>query len=114
MSTGEWIEYTVSVLKSGNYTLRLLVASAQTGGTGHITFNNTDVTGIQTVPNTGGWQQWVFVELPHIQLDSGVQVMRLTVDNAGYNISYLQFIEEIDLGELPEQDHERQGHADRA
>ncbi|MCX6122883.1 MAG: carbohydrate-binding protein [Ignavibacteriales bacterium] len=105
MSTGEWIEYTVSVTKAGNYTLRIQLASALTGGTGHISFNDKDVTGIQTVPNTGGWQQWVLVEIPHIQLDSGLQVMKLTVDNAGYNISYFQFKEEIDYGELPDMPH---------
>jgi hypothetical protein len=101
-NTGEWIEYTVNVLKAGNYTLRVLVASAQTGGAGHISFNDHDVTGIQTVPNTGGWQTWVIAEIPHIQLDTGVQVMKLTVDNSGFNISYFQFAEEIDWGKLPE------------
>jgi hypothetical protein len=102
MSTGEWIEYTVSVITTAKYTIRMRVASDLIGGTVHIAFNDHDVTGIQTVPNTGGWQQWVSLDIPHIQLDSGVQVMRLSVDNAGYNVTYVQFIKEIDIGKLPE------------
>ena len=105
MSTGEWIEYTVSVVRSGNYTLRMRMASAQTGGTIHVAFNGVDVTGIQTVPNTGGWQQYVWLDIPFVQLDSGVQVMRIIVDSAGYNLSYVQFIKEIVTEELPEMPH---------
>jgi hypothetical protein len=102
MSTGEWIEYTVSVVKAANYKLRMRVASALTGGTIHISFNDHDVTGIQTVPNTGDWQQWVWLDIPNVRLDSGLQVMKMSIDNAGYNVTLLQFVEEIDFGTLPE------------
>jgi hypothetical protein len=102
MSTGEWIKYTVSVLKAGVYKIRMRVASTLSGGTVHISFNDKDVTGMQTVPNTGGWQQWVWLDVSHIKLDSSVQVMKISVDNAGYNITFLQFIEDIDFGALPE------------
>lgn len=105
MSTGEWIEYTVSVVTKGTYKLRMRVASALSDGTIHVAFDDHDVTGIQTVPNTGGWQQWVWLDIPFVQLDAGVQVMRITVDNAGYNLSYLQFITEIDPETLPEMPH---------
>ena len=102
MSTGEWIEYTVSVATAGTYTIRMRVATALPEGTIHVAFNDHDVTGLQTVPTTGGWQQWVWLDIPFVQLDSGVQVMKIVVDSAGYNLSYIQFIEEVEHKELPE------------
>jgi hypothetical protein len=102
ISTGEWIRYTVSVLKTGVYKLRMRVASTSSGGIIHVSFNDKDVTDEQAVPNTGAWQQWVWLDVPHIELDSGVQVMKLGVDVGGYNVTYLQFIEDIDFGALPE------------
>jgi hypothetical protein len=102
ISTGEWIKYTVSVLKAGVYKLRMRVASTSTGGIIHVSFNDKDVTGEQAVPNTGAWQQWVWLDVSSVKLDSGVQIMKISVDNGGYNITYLQFIEDIDYGALPE------------
>jgi hypothetical protein len=102
ISTGEWIKYTVSVLKTGVYKLRMRVASTSSEGIIHISFNDKDVTGEQAVPNTGAWQQWVWLDVSSVKLDSGVQIMKISVDNGGYNITYLQFIEDIDYGALPE------------
>jgi hypothetical protein len=102
ISTGEWIKYTVSVLKTGSYKLQMRVASTSGGGIIHISFNDNDVTGQQLVPNTGAWQQWVWLEVPQVRLDSGVQVMKLSMDNGEFNITYLQFVEDIDYGKLPE------------
>jgi hypothetical protein len=102
ISTGEWIKYTVSVLKTGVYKLRMRVASTSGDGIIQISFNDKDVTGEQAVPNTGAWQQWVWIDVPQIKLDSGLQIMKINMDIGNFNINYLQFIEDIDFGELPE------------
>ena len=105
MNTGEWIEYTVSVAAAGNYTIRMRIATILTGGTIQVAFDDHNVTDIETVPNTGGWQQWVWLDIPFVQLDSGKQVMRITVANEGYNLSYVQFMQVIDPESLPEMPH---------
>lgn len=95
MSTDEWIEYTVRVVSAGKYTIRLRVASDLTGGAISFSFNDQAVTPVTTVPNTGGWQQWVWLEITGVQLDTGVQVMRMNINNTGYNVNYMSFIKEI-------------------
>ena len=78
----EWLNYTVSVVTAGTYTLTARVASAGAGGTFHIEFGGANVTGPLTVPNTGGWQVWTNVTAT-VTLAAGVQSMRFVVDTVG-------------------------------
>src|SRR5262249_9169657 len=55
---GEWLNYTVNVASAGSYTAAFRVASLGQGGTFHVEFDGTNVTGAITVPDTGGWQIW--------------------------------------------------------
>jgi len=79
---GEWLNYTVNVASAGSYTAAFRVASLGQGGTFHVEFNGTNVTGAITVPDTGGWQIWQSVSRT-ITLAPGVQVMRVVMDTGG-------------------------------
>ncbi|GAB5496067.1 MAG: hypothetical protein Phyf2KO_11470 [Phycisphaerales bacterium] len=73
---GEWIEYTVDVAHSGNYTGVARVASQVDNGAFRLEIDGADVSGRIDVPNTGGWQ--TYVDVPIIaQLDAGQHVIRL-------------------------------------
>jgi hypothetical protein len=62
---GEWIEYAwARVLGSGNYVLRIRVASSGPGGRFHVEVGGVNVTGTLTIPDTGGWQQWQTLSQP--------------------------------------------------
>jgi endonuclease/exonuclease/phosphatase family metal-dependent hydrolase len=96
IGAGEWLTYTVNVGTSGSYTITARVASAGSGGTFHIEFNGVDKTGALRVQNTGGWN--TYQDLPvTVELDAGVQVMRVVFDTNGPstgaigNLSYLRF-----------------------
>jgi endonuclease/exonuclease/phosphatase family metal-dependent hydrolase len=82
VGAGEWLNYTVNVATTGTYTLTARVASAGTGGTFHVNFNNVNKTGTMTVPNTGGWQTYRDVSVT-VSLTAGTQTMRLVFDTAG-------------------------------
>jgi probable HAF family extracellular repeat protein len=82
MTAGEWLNYTVSVAQSGTYSLAARVAANGTGGTFHVEFDGVNKTGSLTIPNTGGWQNWVDVTAT-VTLGAGTQSMRFVADQNG-------------------------------
>jgi uncharacterized protein YjdB len=85
--TGEWYEYTVNVASAGTYNIDVRTASIFAGGTFHIEFGGVDKTGLMTTTNTGAWQTWTTISKTNVSLNAGVQVMRIFLDNANYNIN---------------------------
>jgi hypothetical protein len=69
-SAGEWLQYSVNVASAGSYTAQVRVASSGQGGQFHIEMNGTNVSGQLTVPDTGGWQNWLTVSAT-VQLSAG-------------------------------------------
>ena len=90
-STGEWLEYTVNVATTGSYNVDVRSASIFAGGTFHIEFNGVDKTGLFTTTNTGAWQTWTTISKTGISLTAGVQVMRIYLDNANFNLNKVTF-----------------------
>jgi uncharacterized protein YjdB len=88
--TGEWLEYTVNVT-AGSYNVDVRTASTLAGGTFHIEFNGVDKTGLFTTTNTGAWQTWTTISKTGISLAGGVQVMRIFLDNANFNLNKVTF-----------------------
>ena len=96
IQSGEWLAYSLNVQQSGTYNMVVRVASSGTGGTFHITFDGINKSGTLTVPDTGGWQNWVDITVP-VTLSTGVQEMRIVVDSVasnGYmgNLNYVNFV----------------------
>lgn len=88
---GEWLEYTVIVAASGTYNLDLRVAADGAGKTLHIEIDGVDITGLVTVPNTGGWQVWQTVTMNDISLTAGEHIMRIAFDTDYMNLNYVEF-----------------------
>jgi len=86
ISAGEWVNYTVDVTSAGSYTARLRVAAQNSGGSLHIGFNGpSNVWKSVSIPSTGGWQSWTYVDVP-VSLGAGTQQMTLLFDSPGFNI----------------------------
>ncbi len=81
--TGEWIVYTVMVKETGVYDLQIPVASDKQGGTFHLEFNDKDVSGPIEIPDTGGWGKLQTITKEGLQLQKGIQEMKLVMDTAG-------------------------------
>ena len=93
---GEWVVYTVMVNEAGHYDLEIPVASNKKGGTFHLEFDGTDVTGPIDVPDTGGWQKMLLLRLSGIELQKGLQEMKMVMASEGpsgsiADIDYLRF-----------------------
>jgi hypothetical protein len=90
-NTGEWLEYTVNVATTANYSVDVRAASLFAGGTFHIEFNGVDKTGLFTTTNTGAWQTWTTISKTGISLTAGQQIMRVYLDNANFNLNKIIF-----------------------
>lgn len=96
-SAGEWMEYTVNVASSGGYTIDAHVATPNDGAGFHIEINGDNLSGVVAVPNTGDWQNWQIVSST-VNLAAGQHVLRLVIDEGGFNINSLNVIPEGGTG----------------
>ena len=88
IDSGEWLSYTVNVAVAGYYDINVRVASPNTGGSLRIQMAGQDVASL-VVPNTGAWQTWTTATVPSISLNAGQQILKLAVDNGGWNVNYI-------------------------
>ena len=94
---GEWLAYTVNATSTGTYDVEVRVASSGAGGTFHIEVNGVNKTGSFTVPDTGGWQNWVTIRKTGLSLNAGQQVWRVVLDSNGStgwvgNLNYFRVV----------------------
>jgi len=94
---GEWLNYTVNVTATRNYTVGVRVANIGSGAKFRIEVDGVDLTGPVPVPNTTGWDTWQTISLAGIPLTQGQHVLRLVMvtrnaENSGVgNYGYLSF-----------------------
>jgi len=87
---GEWLEYSLDVPVSGEYTLDVRLATMFPNRRFHVEFNRVDRTGDLTVPHTGSWQSWATLTVT-VQLEAGPQTMRFVPDTDSINLNYFEF-----------------------
>ena len=91
IATGEWLDYTVNVATSGQYNFMFRVSSPNNGNTFHIEQNGVNVSGAVVVPSTGSWGTYTNMLVNNINLNSGINVLRIYFDNipgSGFNLNY--------------------------
>lgn len=91
IASGEWLEYTVDVKKSGIYQVEARVATSNSNKRFHVEIDGKNVSGSILVPNTGAWQTWQTAISAEFELDEGVQVIRVKFDSGDFNLNYLKF-----------------------
>ena len=98
---GEWIKYTVNVLKTGSYQIGIMFTSNKNGKIS-ISVNDKDVTGPILIPSTAvvaetvpwrQWHHWNYLDsITQIELIKGKQILTIhTVDLGDMNYDYLNF-----------------------
>jgi hypothetical protein len=92
VQTGEYVEYTIDVAAAGAYTIRFRAAAQDNEGRFRITVNNQTVRSSVTVPVTGNWQVYAWVDVPDVELAAGTAVLRFTALAPSYNINYFTFV----------------------
>ena len=93
IETGEWIDYTANVTKSGTYNFEARVASENANGKFKIQLDGTDLTSTINVPNTSGWQTWQTVTSSNVELNEGIHTFRVYIENGGFNLNRLDIYE---------------------
>ncbi|MDM7926038.1 MAG: carbohydrate-binding protein, partial [bacterium] len=92
VQTGEWLEYTVQVRSAGDYTIRFRAAALSNPGRFSISVNNKSVRSSVTVPVTGNWQVYAWVDVPNVTLTAGTAVLRITALTPDFNLDYFTFV----------------------
>ena len=87
---GEWMEYTVSIKKPATYQISFYLASTSENGKFHLECDGKNKTGAISVPNTAGYQNWDSVR-KQVKLDAGEHVLKLVIDNEGFNLDKMVF-----------------------
>jgi len=94
-NNGEWLEYTVNITTTGNYTVKARAASNNNNCKFDITFSNGNKsTGDYNYNATGGWQSWTTLEKTGIALNAGEQVMRVNFKSSSVNLNYIELVAE--------------------
>ncbi|MEM6820664.1 MAG: carbohydrate-binding protein [Verrucomicrobiota bacterium] len=93
MKDDEWMEYTISSIESGTYSIRLRAATPNSG-TRSITVQLGNTTlGTINVGNTGGWQTWQTFSKNNVSISGGSnQVLRLTTNKGNFNLNWIEFV----------------------
>ena len=86
---GDWMDYSVNVATTGSYTVEYRVASINATGQMQLKSGATTLA-TTNVPNTGGWQAWTTVTAT-VNLNAGVQTLRVYASSAGFNLNWLNF-----------------------
>ena len=82
---GEWLEYTFNVDTAGTYDFTLKTASPNNGNKLYLQIDGEDVSGMQSVPNSGGWVSWGDVNVNDVTLDKGWHCLRVIMATDGFN-----------------------------
>lgn len=90
---GDWLEYTVDVAETGEYTLGAYVASANETSSFKFSVDGTDITEEISVPKGEGddnYDDYNLVE-KKVNLTKGEHILRFTVTSDWMDIDYVQF-----------------------
>ena len=99
---GEWLEYTIDVSESDDYDLHIYYSSGRTGGGARITVSlpdeNINLVTNAILPVTNGWSAFNDFSFGLVGLEKGRHVLRVTVADLGFNLDWIEFKKEINVG----------------
>lgn len=90
--TGDWMAYSVTINKSALYQISFYIASAYDSGKMHLEYDAVNKTGIISIPNTVGFQNWDVIKRTVI-LDAGQHLLKVVVDGDLFNLDKMVFEE---------------------
>ena len=90
---GEWMTYTVNIDETAVYKANVSLAAQSGGGQFHLSMDGEEVTSIQTVIATGGWEDFEMFEVNNILLEQGTHVLTFSFDSdTEFNLSSIEFL----------------------
>lgn len=95
--TGEWYKYNINVKSTGVYNVGIRYSATSTGQI-RILQGDADLTGVITLPATGGTNVWLTYTIKNLNLDAGYQTLKVEVVSGGFDLYTLQFKEADNTG----------------
>ena len=95
-ATGEWLKYTVNVLRTGLYRVTVRVSTGATStGSLRLSVNDVDRTGTVPVPTTGGFGTYQDLVINNVYLEASPSAtLKFDIVSASVNFSKLTFVEQ--------------------
>jgi len=87
---GDYAEYTINVLQTGDYDVNFRVASLNGNAGLSLSVDGTVVIADLAIDATGGWQVWNTIN-DKISLTAGEHTLRFDVIRAGFNLNWISF-----------------------
>lgn len=91
IGTGEWLEYTVDVASTGNYTIDFTIASELNGGAFELYLDDVQLVSNTSTINTGGWNIWTDKSVNGVNLTKGQHILKFKSIHEGFNIDKMTF-----------------------
>ena len=92
-AAGEWLRYTLTVPATARYNLRLRVANG-TGGTSAnaitLRWKGAGVAGPLSVPSTGGWDTFIDLDVPGVELSAGIDLLQVDCAAGGFDLNWFE------------------------
>ncbi len=87
---GEWLQYTINVVRSGSYNFNISVASVNNDGKLSMSSNGQVLAKEVDVPATGDINTWQIVHVKNIHLAAGRNRIRLKAIKGGFNLEQIK------------------------
>jgi hypothetical protein len=91
LDPGDWMKYSVVPLVPGPYRVYARVAGGSANGRFYLESGGSNVTGMISVPATGGYQNWTTIPVANITNSSVMSSFKLVVVTNGFNLNWLSF-----------------------
>ena len=91
IADNEWLQYTVDVDSTAAYNLQVRYAANGSGSKIRIKANDADVTGLVSLPSTGGYQTWNSFTLNDVVFYKGTRKLKVVFEKSGLNLGFLGF-----------------------
>lgn len=88
---GEWLEYSIKALKSGEMEFSAHIAAPQNTGRMSLYLDGNRVLAALEVPETGSYSDWQTVTLGNLPIEAGEHKLRLVFDSSGFTINQFTF-----------------------
>lgn len=88
---GEWLQYTVNVVKSGLYKLLVEVAGGTTAGSLSIFINDRLVAKSIAIPSANNPKTFKNIDINRVSLNGGKQVIKVVFEKGGFNLKTIKF-----------------------
>lgn len=104
ITAGEWLEYTVDVALTADYTIDLLVAAdAGFGGSFKLYLDDNEIVGTTNSETTGAWDVWENVTVSNVGLTKGEHILKFEAIVGDFNLDKMTFKEEPILSVFDEE-----------